>query len=215
MPEDETTDGAGRPATPEAADAERRKADLLRYLQRGRDALVAKLDGLGEYDRRRPLVGTGTNLAGLVKHTASVEAWYLGDVFGRPFGEPLPWLADDAEPNADMWADPTQTTAGVLALYRRVWAHSDATVAALPLDAVGEVWWWPLERRRVTLDRVLVHMIAETHRHAGHADLVRELIDGSVGHSGPGDNLPDQDEAWWSAYRARLEDTARAAGGIA
>ena len=68
------------------------KADLHRYLQVARDALLWKLDGLSEYDVRRPLVPTGTNLLGLVKHVASVEAGYLGDTFGRPFPEPLPWL---------------------------------------------------------------------------------------------------------------------------
>src|SRR4029453_670668 len=80
------------------------KADLHRYLQAGREALLWKLDGLSEYDIRRPMVPTGTNLLGIVKHVAGVEAGYLGDTFGRPFEEPLPWLDDDAEPNADMWA---------------------------------------------------------------------------------------------------------------
>lgn len=78
------------------------KADLHHYLQVARESLLWKLDGLGEYDVRRPLVPTGTNLLGLVKHVASVEAGYLGDTFARPFGEPLPWLDEDAEPNADM-----------------------------------------------------------------------------------------------------------------
>ena len=55
-------------------------------------------------------------------------------------------------------------------------------------------------------------MIAETHRHAGHADVVRELLDGSAGLRAGNDNLPAQDEAWWRAYRARVEDAARAAG---
>ena len=54
---------------------------------------------LGEYDRRRPLTPTGTNLLGLVKHVASVEAGYLGDVFGRPSPESLPWFDDGAEPS--------------------------------------------------------------------------------------------------------------------
>src|ERR671928_2229485 len=80
------------------------KAQLRGYLQVGRDALLWKLEGLGEYDVRRPLVPTGTNLLGIVKHVASVEAGYFGETFGRPFDEPLPWLAEDAEPNADMWA---------------------------------------------------------------------------------------------------------------
>ena len=113
---------------------------------------------------------------------ASVEAGYLGDSFGRPFGEPLPWFAHDAEPNADMWATADESREQIVALYRRVWAHSDATIEALDLDA-------PAARCRggrrsvaeVTLHQILVHMIAETNRHAGHADIVRELIDGAVG----------------------------------
>lgn len=192
------------------------KADLLAYLQRGRDALVWKLDGLSEYDMRRPLVPTGTNLLGLVKHTASVEAGYLGETFGRPFPEPLPWLDDGPEEdsetwNADMWATAEESSEAMIDFYRRVWAHSDATVAALGLDAVGSVPWWPEERRRVTLHRVLLHMIDETSRHAGQADLVRELIDGAAGVSAASPNLPPGDQAWWQAYRDRLEAAARAA----
>ncbi len=115
-------------------DSDELKGDLLRYLQQGRDALLWKLEGLSEYDVRRPLVRTGTNLLGLVKHVASVEAWCLGDVFGRPFGEPLPWFDADAEPNADMWATADQTRDAMIGLYRRAWVHSEATVKALALD---------------------------------------------------------------------------------
>jgi uncharacterized damage-inducible protein DinB len=185
------------------------KAELARYLQRARDALVWKLDGLSEYDIRRPMVPTGTNLLGLVKHVASMEAGYLGDTFDRPFGEPLPWLADDAEPNADMWATADESRADILGLYHRAWAHSDTTITSLPLDAVGHVPWWPPEHREVTLHRIIVHMIAETDRHAGQADIVRELIDGAAGLRSDNDNLPSSDPAWWEAYRARLEQAAR------
>jgi uncharacterized damage-inducible protein DinB len=185
------------------------KAELSRYLQRARDALVWKLDGLSEYDIRRPMVPTGTNLLGLVKHVASMEAGYLGDTFDRPFGEPLPWLADDAEPNADMWATADESRADILGLYHRAWAHSDTTITSLPLDAVGHVPWWPPEHREVTLHRIIVHMIAETDRHAGQADIVRELIDGAAGLRSDNDNLPSSDPAWWEAYRARLEQAAR------
>jgi hypothetical protein len=79
------------------------KADLHRYLQAGRDALLWKLEGLSEYDRRRPMVRTGTNLLGIVKHVASVEFGYFGYVFDRPPNEELAWMEDGAEPNADMW----------------------------------------------------------------------------------------------------------------
>ncbi|MFC5931183.1 DinB family protein [Cryobacterium melibiosiphilum] len=187
------------------------KDELLRYLHEGRAALLWKLDGLGEYDIRRPLVPTGTSLLGLVKHTASVEAGYLGDCFGRPFAEPLPWMLPEAEDNADMWATADESRESIVRLYHRVWAHSDATVAALPIDAPGVVPWWSAPRRNVTLHQILVHVIAETHRHAGHADIVRELIDGEVGVRPENSNLPPGDAAWWLAYRARVESAARAA----
>ena len=187
------------------------KEDLHLYLRGARESLVWKLDGLSEYDIRRPLTSTGTNLLGLVKHVASVEAGYLGDTFGRPFGEPLPWLADDAEPNADLWATAEESREQIVALYHRVWAHSDATVEALPLDAVGHVPWWPAEQGEVTLHRILIHMISETDRHAGHADLVRELIDGAAGLRKGNDNLAQSDPDWWRDYRARLEAVARQA----
>ncbi|GAB2920967.1 DinB family protein [Rhodococcus aerolatus] len=183
-------------------------SQLAGYLQQARDVVVWKLDGLPERDVRRPLTPTGTNLLGLVKHLAGVEAEYLGSVFGRPFPEPLTWLREDAEPGADLWATTEESRADVLALYRRVWAHSDATVAALPLDAVGEVPWWAPASRRVTLGRVLVHLVAETHRHAGHADVVRELVDGAAGHRAGSSNLPDVDAAGWARHRARLQDVA-------
>lgn len=185
------------------------KATLQRYLQRGRDALVWKLDGLAEYDARRPMTPTGTNLLGVVKHVASVEAEYFGTCFDRPFPEPLPWFAEDAEPNADMWASADESREDIVGLYRRVWAHSDATIEALPLDALATVPWWPEHRRHPSLHWLLVHMIAENDRHAGHCDIVRELIDGAAGVQPAYSNLPDRDEQWWQDYRARVEAAAR------
>lgn len=188
------------------------KADLHRYLQVAREALLWKLEGLAEYDVRRPLTPTGTNLLGLVKHVAGVEAGYCGATFGRPFAEPLPWFDDDAEPNADMWATADESREQIVALYRRVWAHADATIEALSLEATGHVPWWPAERREVTLHQILVHVVAETHRHAGHADLVRELIDGTVGLREDNDNMAPGDASWWQGYRDRLERVARESG---
>lgn len=187
------------------------KATLHRYLRSDRDALLWKLDGLGEYDIRRPLTPTATNLLGLVKHVASVAAGYFGETFDRPFPDPLPWFDDDAEPNADMWATPDESRAQIIGLYERAWAHSDETIESLPLDAVGHVPWWPEERRTVTLHRILVHMVAETSRHAGHADIVRELIDGSAGLRVGNDNLAPGDRRWWQAYHDRVARAARVA----
>jgi uncharacterized damage-inducible protein DinB len=191
------------------------KADLFRYLQEARDALVWKLDGLSEYDIRRPMTPTGTNLLGLVKHVAGVELGYFGDTFGRPFFDEQPpawWYTQDAEPNADMWATADESREDIVGLYRLAWQHSDSTIAMLPLDAVGRVPWWPEERREATLHHILVRVISDTQRHAGHADIVRELIDGSVGCSQNKGDLPPGDQAWWASYRSRLEGVAREAG---
>ncbi len=185
------------------------KATLHRYLQDARTALLWKLEGLSEYDVRRPLTTTGTNLLGLVKHLASVEVYYFGDAFGRPFDEPLPWLAADAAPNADMWATAAESRAAIVGLYQRAWAHADATIAALPLEARGQVPWWTDDPSEVTLHRILVHLIAETNRHAGHADIVRELIDGAVGLRAGTEAMAPGDQAWWAAYRSQVEQVAQ------
>jgi hypothetical protein len=185
------------------------KDELRFYLTRARDALVWKLDGLSEYDVRRPLVPTGTNLLGLVKHVAGVTAGYFGECFGRPFAEPMPWTAEDAEMNADMWATADESREHIVGLYHSAWAHADATIEALDLATTGHVSWWPPERREPPLRLVMIHMIAEVERHAGHADIVRELIDGSIGTRPGGSNLPPVDQAWWDAYRDRVEQAAK------
>jgi uncharacterized damage-inducible protein DinB len=191
------------------------KAHLQRYLQSARDALLWKLEGLSEYDVRRPMTPTGTNLLGLVKHLAYVEMGYFGATFGRPVDEAQVWIEDeDDTPNWDMWASSAESRDSVVSLYRTAWAHADATIEALPLEAVGRVPWWQGDRAEVTLHRILVHVIAETHRHVGHADIVRELIDGSAGLRADNDNLPPAtDAAWWERYREQLEQVARKAGG--
>jgi uncharacterized damage-inducible protein DinB len=190
------------------------KATLHHYLQTGRDAVVWKLDGLSEYDVRRPLAPTGTNLLGLVKHLAYVEFGYFGETFGRPSGEPSPWFEEGVGDNVDMWATPEESRKAIIGLYRRACTHADATIEALSLDALGRVLWWPEKNAEVTLHHILVHVVAETHRHAGHADLVRELIDGAAGYRASDSNLPAADSAWWSDYRNRVERAARDAAGL-
>jgi uncharacterized damage-inducible protein DinB len=188
------------------------KNTLQRYLQVQRDALLWKLDDLGEREIRWPMTPTGTNLLGLVKHVASMEFGYFGEVFGRPTDEPLPWLDDDAEPNADMWATADQTREWVVDFYKRAWTHTDTAIAELDLDSPGRVPWWGPDRQEVTLHQILVHMIAETSRHAGHADVVRELTDGQAGLRADNDNLAEGDAQWWRGYVERLERTAERAG---
>jgi uncharacterized damage-inducible protein DinB len=186
------------------------KAELHDYLQGAREVLLWKLEGLSEYDIRRPFTPTGTNLLGLVKHAATFELEYFGPVFGRPHAVPLPWISDGAHPNAHMWATPEQSRAEIIDLYRRAWQLSDETIAALPLDAPGRVPWWG-DSGAVTLHHILVHKIADTQRHAGQADIIRELIDGSAGLLKQADNLPPGDPAWWRDYHTQLEEAARTA----
>ncbi|OXM46886.1 type I restriction endonuclease subunit M [Amycolatopsis thailandensis] len=164
-----------------------------------REAMLRKLDGLSEYDIRRPLTSTGTNLLGLVKHLATWEARYFGEVFGRPFPEAVP------ERGTDLWATEHETRGEITGFYQRVWAHSDATIAALDVDAPGHVPWWP--RPDVKLFNVLVHILTETNRHAGHADILREQLDGTV-------DAPGKDAAFWEARRAEIDRAARTAARL-
>ena len=187
------------------------KPDLHAYLRDARETLVWKLDGLGEYDIRRPLTPTGTNLLGLVRHSGSTHLRYFGTVFGRASDASLAWLAGGVEPNAEMWARADERRDDIVAGCRRAWSLADATISELPLDAVGRVPWWGDEP--VTLYRVLVHVTAEAQRHVGHADIVRELIDGSVGLLDGFDNLRISDAVGRSEFRDRVEADARLAGG--
>ena len=185
------------------------KQALQRYMMLAHEALLWKVEGVSEYDLRRPLVPTGTNLLGLVKHVATVEAGYLGDIFDRPFPEVLPWNAEDAADNADMWATADESSEYILDLYKRVWAHSDATIEALPLTTEASVPWWVPEANPVTLHRIILHMVTELNRHLGHADILRELIDGAAGMRADASNLPPGDAQWWADYRTTLEETAQ------
>ncbi|MBK3530585.1 DinB family protein [Streptomyces rubiginosohelvolus] len=177
-------------------------------LRRDREALLWKLDGLPEYDARRPLTATGTNLLGLVKHVATVEARYFGEVFGRPSPEPLSrWQDHDG---SDLWAAEDETRDRITGFYRRTWDHADATIGALPLDAPGHVPWWPEPHSETNLFAVMVHVLGETVRHTGHADILREGLDGRTGLR-PEHEKPIDEEAR-AAYRAKIE---RAAAGSA
>ena len=176
------------------------------YLVRQRQGLLAKLDGLSERDVRWPMTPTGTNLLGLVKHVASIELGYFGEVFERSSDIPLPWFDNDAEINADMWATAEESREHIIALYQQAAAHADATIQALSLESPGRVPWWPPDREQVTLQQIMVYVTAEIARHAGHADIIRELIDGAAGDNDG--NLPDQTAQEWASYRSRLEEAA-------
>ena len=180
------------------------KEELHGKLQACRAGLLSKLDGLSEYDRRRPMTPTGTNLLGLVKHLAGLEYGYLGEPFGRPAPETMSWIEDGSIwQGADMWAKPDESSEYIIGLYQRACAHADGVIATLGLDAPGSVAHWPEHRRETTLGVLLIRMVAETAQHAGHADIIRELIDGKGG--------PDQDsidELTWRDYVAQVQAAA-------
>lgn len=181
------------------------KAELHSYLRGARETLVWKLDGLSEYDTRRPLTPTGTNLLGLIKHSTATHLGYFGEVFGRNSETELVRFSGGDGPAAEFWATPDESSDEIANGYRRAWELSDATITELPLDAVGHVWWWG--HATVTLHQILVHVTADTQRHAGHADIVRELIDGSVGMLKGVDNLHIRDPA----EQRRFHDQVQAA----
>jgi hypothetical protein len=168
--------------------------------------VLRSLDGASDYDVRRPLTPTGTNLLGLVKHLAGVEAGYLGSCVGRPLPVELPWLADEVEAENDLWAKPTESREWLVGLYREVWEHADRTIAEVPLDAPAFVEWWPAERQHTTFGHLLARMVDETARHAGHADILRELIDGQAGR----DHDAVGDATWWTNYVGTIQTAADA-----
>ena len=180
--------------------------ELYSYLRGARETLVWKLEGLDEYDMRRPMTPTGTNLLGLVKHSARSHVLYFCDVFDRPRDQSLSWLSD-VTPGSDMWAKHDESTDDVVTAYRRSWALADETVSALPVDALGRVPWWGDDP--VTLEHVVVHMTAETQRHAGHADIIRELIDGTAGLLNGYDNLRIDDTEARNSLHDEIEKAAQ------
>ncbi len=187
------------------SDPNERKATLHHYLQSSRDALLWKLDGLGSRDLRLPRTPTGTSLIGIVKHVANVEIAYFGDVFGRAWPTPQETVSEqdwETDPQADWYATESETCAGIIDLYRRVWRFADATLEELPLDALGRVPWWGADGDPVTLERIAVHVIVDLTRHVGHADILREQIDGAAGLRPGVSNLPEQQD--WPAYVAKL-----------
>jgi hypothetical protein len=181
------------------------KEHLHKQLKAVRKTLVWKLDGLPEYDIRRPMTATGTNLLGLVKHAGIWEARYFGEVFGRPFPEPMQrWQDADG---SDLWVTAEETREEIVGFYQRAWMHADATISELAADAPGSVPWWP--QPEVKLFAILVHMFNDTNRHAGHADILREQIDGRTGYAVEYEEPVDvvARQALWS----RIEDAAVAA----
>lgn len=150
------------------------KASLHASLDRHRDAVLWKLEGLDDEQLRRQVVPSGTSLLGLVKHLGSVEYGWFCHTFGRST-EPLP--LDEEDPEADLRVESDETTADIVGLYTRARAAADEVIAELSVEDLGTAWFG----EQVSMRWVLIHMLEETARHAGHMDIARELIDGETG----------------------------------
>ncbi len=179
---------------------------LLDYLQSIRDAVLWKLEGVSDFDLRRPLTPTGSNLLGIVKHLAHVEMGYFVASFGREVPVASPFDDPGADPHDDLHAFADESRDDIVALYQQAWEESARTFADRDLDAEAVVPWWPADRNPVTLGRLLVHMVAETNRHAGQIDILRETIDGAAGLRADNSNMPDDYD--WDGYVARLQEIA-------
>jgi hypothetical protein len=178
---------------------------LRQYMQQGRDAMMRTLEELSEYDARRPLTPSGTNILGLVKHLVGVERSYLGACVGRPPKFTLPWEEDGSIwDGADMWVRADESRDYIVGLYHQSWRNSDASIEALPLDTEAHVSWWKEGTRHPSFGSLIIRVVAETAQHAGHAEILREGLDGQGGRDA--DSFGDNDT--WTAYIARIQKAA-------
>lgn len=176
------------------------KTELHGVLMDARAANLSTLEGLGEFDLRRPHTPTGTNLLGVVKHLGGMEYGYLGETFGRYLARPVPG-EEDPENIGDFWATTDETVDDIVAWYREACDHADATIHALELDDVGSVPHWS-EPHQVTLGQMILRVLAEELRHGGHLDVIRELVDGTA------KSVTPQSQQWWATHTARLQKLA-------
>ena len=194
-------------ATVRAMDETTWKDVLEHYLRRAHRSVHRAIDGVGEYDLRRPLTTSGTNLLGVVKHLATVEHEYLVTLPGRtsPAAETITWNdAESMTSNADLWVEREMSSEAVISLYDQVEEASLASLRELPLDAPATVPWWRPDARDTTLGLLVVHVIAEPAQHAGQLDILREQLDGATAE--PSDD--GRDATWWRAYVDKISSEA-------
>jgi uncharacterized damage-inducible protein DinB len=162
-----------RPEAPTTGDERDQLNGFLDFL---RATVVQKAEGLTDEQARHPLVTSSplTTIAGIVAHLTYVEHAWFANVMD---GQPSPWPARFADdPDAEFRVGHEQPLPDVIAAYQAQCETSRKIVTTLPLTAVGQHRTGP-----VNLRWVLIHMVEETARHAGHLDLLRESLDGTVG----------------------------------
>jgi len=149
---------------------------LSAFLDRYRETILWKLEGVTTEQASARLVPSASTLLGIVKHLAYVErGWFPIYFAGGPVN--YPWAEDEPDPDIDFRVSVTDTIESVSRLYREEIVRSREIVAGASLDDLSK----EQNRGPRTLRWIMVHMIEETARHAGHADILRELTDGAVG----------------------------------
>lgn len=185
------------------------KNQLHTYLTASREAVLWKAEALNDYDLTRPLVPSGSNILGIIQHLACVEYGYFVECFGQQANEPLLAQIDSSDDmDADMWVPTHIPTGEILDFYRRAINRANENIAAFDLGAPATVSWWAEEKRNTTLGRLLIHMSMETARHAGHLDIIRELIDGSIGDRKISPNLPPHSQQGWVTLQEKIQKAA-------
>ena len=151
------------------------KEMLAAWLDYERDTLLWKIDGVSDEDLRRPMVPSGTSLLGIVKHLGWVEmSWFQRTFLGNDYDPAPPW--SEADPDADFRIEADESTKDVVDFYRDQCRRSREILAEADVEALAV-----RTDRPVTMRWILIHMIEETARHNGHADILREQIDGVTG----------------------------------
>ncbi len=153
---------------------------LLAYLDRQRELVFWKLEGLSDDAARAVSTASGLTIHGLVRHLESVERWWVRDRFAGQVGLHYAWT--DEDPDGELHVPADVTLESLLAAYREEIAHCDAVLAHADLDQAAV-------HRDHSLRWILLHLIEEISRHLGHLDLLAELADGRVGEepAGPGE----------------------------
>ena len=148
---------------------------LSAFLDRYRETILWKLDGLTTEQASARLVPSASTLLGIVKHLAYVErGWFPIYFAGGPVN--YPWPENEPDQDIDFRVSATDTIESVSALYEQEIARSREIVDGASLDDLSK----EQDRGPRTLRWIMVHMIEETARHAGHADILREQIDGAT-----------------------------------
>ncbi|MGW5450041.1 mycothiol transferase [Streptomyces asiaticus] len=157
-----------------------------------------------------PHRATDRHSARLKNKLGGCLTWHVSRAFcSRSGRRPWPGLGYNG---SDLWATEDETRDQIIGFYRRTWGHSDATINELPLDAPGHVPWWPEPYPNTNLFAVMVHVLGESIRHAGHADILRERLDGRTGVRAEHETQIDEEAR--AAYCAKIEQAARSAAPL-